>query len=494
MNSGTIQSFLKGKSILVVGTTGFLAKVFVEKILRIQPEIQKLYLLVRASNNDFAAQRLQNEVFQTDLFALLRDKWSEKFDSFITEKVMAIAGDIAVENLGLKDENLKNTMFQEIDIIVNLAASTKFDERYDISMGVNTIGALHVLNFAKRCYKIKVVVHTSTAYVCGEANDEKEIFQEKSFEMGQTLKGTSNLNIQTEMNLLESKLAELREMNVDENTIKYAMKDYGIERANLHGWPNTYVFTKAMGEMLVVNQKDNITLIIIRPTIVTGTINDPFPGWIEGARTMDSVIRGYGLGKLESFAGNLNTILDTIPADFVVNCIITAIVVHLDQAPKTFVYHISSSLRNPFTVFDFTNITCDYFSKNPFINQNGKLIVISKRLWISSLAIFNSYLTIRYVLPLKVSNLVNKMFFCTPQDHTYDDKEKKIRMLQRWVKLYIPYSCFKAIFDDTNTENLRRIANGYIKNEELDFDPTSIDWTNYMMNIHIPGLVKYAMK
>jgi thioester reductase-like protein len=30
--------------------------------LRIQPEIQKLYLLVRASNNDLAAQRLQNEV------------------------------------------------------------------------------------------------------------------------------------------------------------------------------------------------------------------------------------------------------------------------------------------------------------------------------------------------------------------------------------------------------------------------------------------------
>lgn len=36
--------------------------VFVEKILRIQPEIQKLYLLIRASNSDLAEQRLQNEV------------------------------------------------------------------------------------------------------------------------------------------------------------------------------------------------------------------------------------------------------------------------------------------------------------------------------------------------------------------------------------------------------------------------------------------------
>ncbi|KAK2430395.1 alcohol-forming fatty acyl-CoA reductase [Trifolium repens] len=408
MNCGTIQSFLKGKSILVVGTTGFLAKVFVEKILRIQPEIQKLYLLVRASNNDLAAQRLQNEVFQTDLFALLRDKWSQEFDSFISEKVMAIAGDIAVENLGLKDENLKNTMFQEIDLIVNSAASTNFNERFDISMGVNTMGALNVLKFAKKCCKIKLVVHISTAYVFG---DEEELLQEKSFEMGQTLKGISKLNIQKEMNLLESKLAELRAINADENTIKYAMKDYGIERANLHGWPTTYVFTKAMGEMLVVDQKDNIALIIIRPTLVTGTISDPFPGWIEGVRTIDTVICEYGLGKLESFVGNPNTILDIIPADLVINCVITAIVVHLNQAPTNFIYHISSSLRNPFKYFDFLNIIYDYFVKNPCINHNGKPIVISKRLWISSsggprgglsLATFNNYLTSRYVLLLKV--------------------------------------------------------------------------------------------
>jgi fatty acyl-CoA reductase len=49
-------------------------------------------------------------------------------------------------------------------------------------------------------------------------------------------------------------------------------------------------------------------------------------------------------------------------------------------------------------------------------------------------------------------------------------------------------------FDDTNTEKLRRMAKGYTKNEELNFDPTSIDWTNYMMNTHIPGLVKYEMR
>lgn len=60
---------------------------------------------------------------------MLRDKWGDQFDSFISNKVTVIAGDVAVENLGLKDENLKILMFEEIDLIINFAASTKFDER-----------------------------------------------------------------------------------------------------------------------------------------------------------------------------------------------------------------------------------------------------------------------------------------------------------------------------------------------------------------------------
>lgn len=52
-------------------------------------------------------------------------------------------------------------------------------------------------------------------------------------------------------------------------------------RAKIHGWPNTYVFTKTMGEMLMQQSKENLSLVIIRPTIVSGTYKEPFPGWVE---------------------------------------------------------------------------------------------------------------------------------------------------------------------------------------------------------------------
>ena len=55
-------------------------------------------------------------------------------------------------------------------------------------------------------------------------------------------------------------------------------------RAKVYGWPNTYVFTNTMGEMLLEHLKENTNGIIVRPTIVTSTFKEPFSGWVEGIR------------------------------------------------------------------------------------------------------------------------------------------------------------------------------------------------------------------
>lgn len=48
----------------------FFVVVFVEKILRVQPNVKKLYLLLRAQDNNAALQRFNNEVFIYFLFVL----------------------------------------------------------------------------------------------------------------------------------------------------------------------------------------------------------------------------------------------------------------------------------------------------------------------------------------------------------------------------------------------------------------------------------------
>nr|GMD61564.1 alcohol-forming fatty acyl-CoA reductase-like [Ipomoea batatas] len=68
MELGSAVQFLENRAILVTGATGFLAKiiimdaVFVEKILRVQPNVKKLYLLLRAADTMAAVQRFNSEV------------------------------------------------------------------------------------------------------------------------------------------------------------------------------------------------------------------------------------------------------------------------------------------------------------------------------------------------------------------------------------------------------------------------------------------------
>ena len=57
-----------------------------------------------------------------------------------------------------------------------------------------------------------------------------------------------------------------------------------MNRANMYGLPNTYSFTKAMGEMLLNSSRDDIPMVIIRPTVVESSLKEPFPGWIQGYR------------------------------------------------------------------------------------------------------------------------------------------------------------------------------------------------------------------
>ncbi|KAF3441546.1 hypothetical protein FNV43_RR15460 [Rhamnella rubrinervis] len=246
-----------------------------------------------------------------ELFKVLREKWDTNFDSFISIKVAAISGDVSFENLGLKDAQLRELLWKEIDIIIHSAATTNFDGRYDVPLGTNTLGVLHVLGFAKECIKLQMLVHVSTAYVCGER--ERIIPEDAVFYTGKTIKTSSKLDSKEEQKLVEDKLSKLQAQNESQDTITAIMRDFGIQRARLYGWPNTYVFTKAMGEICLKEYKDvNVPLVTIRPAMVTSSYKEPFPGWIEGLRTVDGVIGAYRKGQLKSFLGSAMSILHLV--------------------------------------------------------------------------------------------------------------------------------------------------------------------------------------
>ncbi|CAK9153820.1 unnamed protein product [Ilex paraguariensis] len=490
MELGSIVKFLENRSILVTGATGFLAKIFVEKILRVQPNVKKLYLLLRAADNKSALQRFNSEVVGKDLFKVLKDKWGGNLNTLISQKVNLVPGDITFENLGIKDSTLLEETWREVEVVVNLAATTNFDERYDVSLRINTIGARHVLNFAKKCVNLNLLLHVSTAYVCGE---KAGLILENPYKLGETLNGTPGLDIDAEEKVVEERLNELQLEKASEQAITSAMKDLGIQRARKYGWPNTYVFTKAMGEMLLAHSKENLPLVIFRPTIVSSTYKEPFPGWVEGVRTIDSLVVGYGKGRITCFLGHPDNILDVIPADMVVNAMIVSMVAHANQ-PDMSIYQVGSSVGNPIIISKFQDYGVRYFQKNPWINKEGKPVIVGKIKVLSTVASFHRYMAIHYLLPLKGLQIVNTAF-CQFFRDMHLDLRRRVNHVFRLIELYGPYIFFKGVFDDMNTEKLRRVvAESDMETNIFYFDPKSIDWEDYFMNTHFPGVVRYVFK
>lgn len=490
MEFGSIIGSLENKTILVTGSTGYLAKLFVEKILRVQPDVKKLYLLIRAVDTEAAKQRLQDEIIAKEVFRVVRKTYGEALDSFISSKVTTLAGDVIYENLGIQDSEMMEELWKETNIIANVAANTRFDERYDVALSANTFGSKNAIDFAKKCANLEMFLHVSTAYVCGEGSG---LITEKPFDMGESLNGTPGLDIQQEQRLVNQTLKELRAMNATKQEEAEVMKELGMKRARFYGWPNTYVFTKAMGEMLIGHMRENLPLVIIRPTVVTSTYKEPFPGWIEGARHIDILALAYGKGRLSCFLGDPELILDLVPGDMVVNAMIVGMVAHANQSCEV-IYQVGSSLQNPINPNVFADYAFQYFRKNPVMGKNGTPVKVEKPRVLTSMTSFQGHITLRYLLPLKVFGLVN-VICCKYFDKRVNDMNRKVKLVMCLAELYAPYIFFNGIFDDLNTEKLRvALESNKTDADTFFFDPKCIDWKAYFCNVHLPGVVRHNLK
>ncbi|KAI3839457.1 hypothetical protein MKX03_017718 [Papaver bracteatum] len=478
--NGSIVQSLENKIILVTGATGYLAKLFVEKLLRVQPNVKHLFLLLRAADASSPTQRLNKDVIGKELFRVLREKHGPRFHSFISGKVTPIFGDISLENLGIEDSDLEKKMHKEIHLVANFAATTNFNERYDVALAVNTMGAKHVLNFAEKCENLEMILHVSTAFVCNA--EMSGVILEKP--LSQILKKSSKFLdiIEEEKKLMQQRLDGLKAEQVSKKQETAAMKELGLERAKFYGWANTYAFTKALGEIIIgPHFKTNFPVVIVRPTAVTGTYREPFPGWIEGFKALDPMVINVGRGKLPCFLGDYESLFDIIPGDMVVNAIIVAMVNakannHIySNNDDDIIYHISSSAHTePTRLVRLLEYAYDYFCKNPLMGRD--IGEIFKPVFFPTMSSFQEHVHNNYVVTMK---------------------EDILQLAKRLAEIYEPYLLFKGVFSTSATDQLRLWTTSYYGPGEadiFDFDPKKIDWEDYMINIHIPGLVNYVVQ
>jgi fatty acyl-CoA reductase len=54
-----------------------------------------------------------------------------------------------------------------------------------------------------------------------------------------------------------------------------------MTRKIISPYPNTYTFSKMLGEQMLQKEKGSVPLCIVRPAIIGPAVRDPFPGWVD---------------------------------------------------------------------------------------------------------------------------------------------------------------------------------------------------------------------
>jgi fatty acyl-CoA reductase len=83
----TVIDAYKNRNILVTGTTGFLGKVLLEKLLYALPMVNRIYVLIRAKKGSKLNERFKREILDSPCFDRLRDKHGHGFNKFVESKV-----------------------------------------------------------------------------------------------------------------------------------------------------------------------------------------------------------------------------------------------------------------------------------------------------------------------------------------------------------------------------------------------------------------------
>lgn len=457
----SLVEFFAGKRILLTGATGMLGKALAEKILRDLPDVGALILLVRSDEKASASDRVAREIVDGDLFDRLRGELGADFSERISAKIRVLSGDLRQPDLGLGREGYAS-LCREADGVINCAASVKFDESLDAALATNVAGVSRLLEFARDAGAFFVQV--STAYATrrndGEVAEDLEV------------SGSS----------LEDELTELNELA---NREVSRLVQAGREVARRRGWIDVYTYSKHLGERVIFERAGDVRCAIVRPSIIESTLVDPLPGWIEGLRMADPVFVATGRG-LTSFPMVPDAVIDLIPLDFVVRATLSACRAAAGNDGCPLFFHAASGDSNPLMQ---NRMIADVLS---FYAERAGAAAGFPR-WTSP-----PIDRFRTRLARRIRRLERLVGWTKPLEGSRWFRRMRRRLrhrlhvakgVQRLLSHYGDYLQLRCRFRTESTAALHAALLPW-EVERFGFDPTEIDWTEYLCGIHLPTLWK----
>jgi long-chain acyl-CoA synthetase len=536
------QAF-RDREILLTGVTGFLGKVALAMLLDRYPEIQRVHVLVRPRAGGTAQDRFFGKVASTPPFRPLREKHGTEFDQFLREKCAPLAGDVAEPSFGLSDAKVQE-LSGRLACVINCAGLVTFNPSLELAIDVNTQGARHAAELCKRMGA--TLVHISTCFVAGTRRgpvfeDEMLVgsFPKQHAEDGEELPG-ARFSVDAELADVERLVKRLREQAddhalqaqfraaavrrlesegrdiQDEKSVRLAagrerklwlsqkLIDAGMERARVWGWPNTYTYTKAMGEQAIA--MSGCTYAIVRPAIVESALRFPFPGWNEGFTTSAPLVF-MSLKGQRVYPASHKLVLDLIPVDLVAAGILgVAGAACLGRAER--VYQLASGDLNPMYIRRAIELSAIY-KRRYFEARREDKGALQRFMdeWLEPYPVeADAYHKTSTPLFRKLAQVGRALIaekgaswgapltsaLLKRADQVLESIDRRLGPVELLWDLYLPFVAGERfVFQCAHTRELWRKLTPPDR-EKLPWDPEQIDWRRYWLDVHVRGLEEWV--
>ena len=537
-----IAETLQGKNIMLIGSTGFVGKVAISMLLDRYPEIGKIVALVRPGMGNTAEDRFFKKVATSPAFDPVRDRYGEGFDAYLRDKVLPVGGDIGRPLCNFGDADF--AAFEEmggIDAIINSAGLVSFTPSLESAIRINAKGARHCLDLARKLDAS--LVHISTCYVAGRRDgdimEDDEVVGyfprnnelvdddfdadaeiadcERVIEQVREL-AKDRRHISMFRERAQSTLRSQRRDPDDKSTLKLSvarerklwvheqLTDVGMKRAEHWGWSNTYTYSKSLGEQVVLKDK-SVRSCIVRPAIVESSVSFPKVGWNEGFNTTAPLVYAMLKGQRLIVTGD-NTNLDIIPVDMVCTAIVMATAAVIRNEHKS-VYQAGSSGVNPVSserLCELSGLAVRGYYKDKADAGENKW---KNRLQVRREAHPVSRETFHRIGTPQVKKFVDRVSkeidermpkWGAPRlaafaERAQEELEKVSVMSEQIMDLMDLFEPFIhdhqiAFRSDNLTALWERLPER--DKDRMMWTPTEIDWRQYWIDSHFPGLVEWV--
>jgi len=513
----SVREKLANRHILLIGVTGFIGKVWLVDLLENVPNIGKITLLIRRNRTTSAQRRFEKIVEESPTFDTLHDRHGRKLGAFLEEKVEVVEGDVSQPGLGL-NEATQARLAKSLDLIVNSAGLTDFNPDLRDALSSNVDSAIHLLDFLRKCNHTGLM-HLSTCYVVGmrdgrvteELRDNYNPTSDPKFDaerevesLRETIRRVEERAVSPELDKALRRQALGRGGNeasappgelegvLKRNRARWArnrLVRIGLRRAQHLGWPNTYTFTKSLGESILVRRGHDLPIAIVRPSIVESSERSPLTGWNEGINTSGPL--SYLLGtNFRQLPSNERKCLDVIPVDMVsrgMTLIASAVVTRRHAR----LYQLATSAINPVNMGRSIELTGLAHRKHyrttqsidSWLKVKFETIPVSKQRY-ERLSIPMQKAVISRINRVAVSLNMKKPPLARA--------ERDLIRAEKLIELYEPFILHNEhVFECENA----RLLSALLPPEEsplFGFEPESIDWWDYWINVHIPALRRWC--